>query len=252
MRSLQHHYGANEKLQSTPNWRVGDRHQFGAEEGVASANNIKHFREERGWMRPELAKRMGTTPQQIERLEKGQRGLSIEWIDKAATALRVEPWEIIVPVGAEGPFEPTKHLPAANDDETAEVRRVDLGYAMGPGTNIDDYVEEGTVRFDLAWLKSITRAHTDMLFVARGDGDSMSPTLINDDTVLVDTSQRELNLNDRIWAVSVYGAGMIKRIRKIAADRVAVLSDNKDVPPQEVDMADLHIVGRVVWVGRRV
>lgn len=142
--------------------------------------------------------------------------------------------------------------PAANDDDTVGLRRFDLSYAMGPGTNIDHYVEEDAVRFDLSWLRTITRAHTDMLFVAKGDGDSMAPTLINDDTVLIDTSQRELNLNDRIWAVSVYGAGMIKRIRKITADRVAVLSDNKDVPPQEVDMADLHIVGRVVWVGRRV
>ena len=276
MNSLRHHYGADRQLQSTPIWSMGAHHQFGAEGGVTSVNNIQALREAKGWMRPELAKRMGTSPQQIERLEKSLRKLSLDWIDKAATAFGVHPVEIFTPrdainkmiasltpsgVDAEiDASEAATSTPAAFkansvaliDEETVEVRRIDLGYSMGNGANIDDYVEEGVVRFDLTWLRGITRAHTDMLFVARGDGDSMSPTLINDDTVLIDTSQRDLNLQDRIWAVSVYGAGMIKRLRKIGQQTVQVMSDNKDVPPQDVALEDLHIVGRVVWVGRRV
>ncbi len=199
---------------------------------------------------------MGTSPQQVERLEKSQRKLSLDWIDRAADAFGVQPWRIIVPMNELGPSTAVPLLsaprPSADDDDTVELRRFDISYALGPGTNIDDYVEEGKIRFDLAWLRSITRANTDMLFVARGDGDSMAPTVINDDTVIIDTSQRELNLQDRIWAASVFGAGMIKRLRKIGRDRVQVVSDNKDVSPQDINMTDLHIVGRVVWVGRRV
>jgi phage repressor protein C with HTH and peptisase S24 domain len=147
------------------------------------------------------------------------------------------------------------HLPTRSvhhEDGAIEVRQVDLAYAMGPGTNVDDYPEETPVKFDPNFLRILTRAPADRLFVARGDGDSMSPTLINDDMVMIDTTQRMLNMQDRIWAVSVYGAGMIKRLRAVSEGRVMVLSDNPAIPEQEVGAEDLHIVGRVIWVGRRV
>ena len=45
--------------------------------------------------------------------------------------------------------------------------------------------------------------------------DSMMPTLINGDLVLVDAAQQTIADQDRIWAVVVGGAGMIKRIRRL-------------------------------------
>jgi len=263
MNSLQHHYGAKESPASTPIWSVDAQHQIGAEEVMVSVNNIQALREARGWKRPELAARMGTSPQQIERLEKGQRRLAQEWIDKAATAFGVSPADIItgepetimerVPTmrhRTRPDMPPTKTV--HHDDGAIEIRQVDLAYAMGPGTNVDDYPEETPVKFDPHFLSLLTRAPANRLFVARGDGDSMSPTLINDDMVMIDTTQRMLNMQDRIWAVSVYGAGMIKRLRAIGEGRVMVLSDNPTVPEQEVAADDLHIVGRVIWVGRRI
>lgn len=47
------------------------------------------LREREGWKRPELARRMNTSTQQIERLEKGQRKFSTEWLERAASALGV-------------------------------------------------------------------------------------------------------------------------------------------------------------------
>jgi transcriptional regulator with XRE-family HTH domain len=61
--------------------------------------NIARLRESKGWSRPDLAKRVkpATSPQQIERLEKGQRQLTIKWIEKLAAALSVEPYQLIMP-----------------------------------------------------------------------------------------------------------------------------------------------------------
>ncbi|AOR78630.1 hypothetical protein BES08_10890 [Novosphingobium resinovorum] len=123
---------------------------------------------------------------------------------------------------------------------------------MGPGTNIDDYVEEGTYKFDPDMLSRLTRAPHEKLFVARGDGDSMFPTLMNDDTVVIDTTQRVVNLRDRIWACSIHGAGAIKRLRPAADGKVEIISDNPAVKDDLVDATDIHIVGRVIWLGRRV
>jgi phage repressor protein C with HTH and peptisase S24 domain len=265
MNSLHHHYGVEAVYQSTPIWSVELLHQIGADGVMNSVNNIEALREARGWKRPELARRMDTTPQQVERLEKGQRKLSQDWIDRAAKAFGVAPADIISPgvdvsaaVMQPGPRDrsaQSDHLPtrsAHQDDGAVEVRQVDLAYAMGPGTHVDDFPDEIPVKFDPHFLRALTRAAPERLFVARGDGDSMSPTLINDDMVMIDTTQKMLNMQDRIWAVSVYGAGMIKRLRATGEGKVMVLSDNPTVPEQEVSAEDLHIVGRVIWVGRRI
>lgn len=143
-------------------------------------------------------------------------------------------------------------ISAQAGDGAIAIRQVDIGYAMGAGSEIADYPDEMPVLFDAGFLASLTRAEPDCLYLARGDGDSMFPTIINQDQVIIDTSQRRLELQDRIWAVSVHGAGMIKRLRTIGPNRVRIISDNALVPPEEVDASDIHIAGRVVWIGRKV
>jgi phage repressor protein C with HTH and peptisase S24 domain len=137
-------------------------------------------------------------------------------------------------------------------DGTVQLRQIDLSYSMGPGANIDDYVDEGTFEMDSALLQRITRSPPERLFVASGAGDSMFPTLLDNDQVVIDTAQRVLNMQDRIWAVSLFGAGAIKRLRTVGPDRVLVMSDNKDVENQEVSAEDIFLLGRVIWLGRRV
>lgn len=138
----------------------------------------------------------------------------------------------------------------ASEGETVDIASLDLSFSMGPGTTIDDYVEETTVKFDLGFLRSITRAPAERLRLARGIGDSMFPTLLSNDRVMIDTTQRTLNLGDRVWAISLYGAAAIKRLRTAGPQRVLVISDNPHVENQEVDAEDLVIAGRVIWFGR--
>jgi transcriptional regulator with XRE-family HTH domain len=59
--------------------------------------NIVRLRDERGWSRPELGRRLNppTSGSQIERLEKGWRSLEVDWVEKIARALSVEPGELI-------------------------------------------------------------------------------------------------------------------------------------------------------------
>jgi phage repressor protein C with HTH and peptisase S24 domain len=140
---------------------------------------------------------------------------------------------------------------ASDGDGGVPIKVVDLSYSMGDGINIEDYPEETTQLFDSNFLRSISRAASDRLIVVRGDGDSMSPTLVNQDMILVDTSQKIVNQQDRIWACGMYGAGMIKRLRMVGEGRVEIVSDNHLIDNRTVDADDLVIVGRVIWVGRR-
>lgn len=265
MISLQHHNGVIAREMSTPFWGMGDPHQSGAESGMASTNNIRAFREQRGWSRPQLASLMKTSPQQVEKLEKGERSLRPEWIDKAAAAFGVTPADIITP-GAELASEDTADRPldmkrapdimpsrsVTADDGTVELTALDLSYSMGPGTELASYIEETSLRFDPEFLRRISRAPYHRLRLARGVGDSMQPTLLPGDVVMIDTTQTKLSMQDRVWAVALNGAAAIKRLRMEAGNRIVVISDNPTVPAQEVDPEDVVIHGRVIWFGREL
>ena len=55
--------------------------------------NIRALREQQGLSRPELASKCvpATNYQQIEKLERGERRLTIEWVERIAKALEVDP-----------------------------------------------------------------------------------------------------------------------------------------------------------------
>lgn len=59
-------------------------------EGRIRANMLE-LRKRAGFSRAQLATIIGTNQQQIEKLEKGQRRLTIEWVERIAQGLRVDP-----------------------------------------------------------------------------------------------------------------------------------------------------------------
>jgi phage repressor protein C with HTH and peptisase S24 domain len=136
---------------------------------------------------------------------------------------------------------------SADAGETAPVTRLDLSYSMGPGTDLDaSYVDGEPFEFDIGFLRGLTITPPERLRIVDGIGDSMQPTLHDRDLLFVDINQRELNAQDRIWAISLFGAGAVKRLKVVGNDRVLVVSDNKEVGDQEVDRSDIRIHGRVI------
>jgi len=58
-------------------------------------NNIRELRKKHGMTMTKLAELIDTSQQQIDRLEKGKRKLSAEWIDVLCKALQCKPMELI-------------------------------------------------------------------------------------------------------------------------------------------------------------
>lgn len=145
--------------------------------------------------------------------------------------------------------------PNEKPDDLVYVREVDISYAMGEGAEIADYPSIGLIPFNLGFIKALSRASSDSLFVATGHGESMETTLLRSDILMIDTSQRDVRQSDLIWAFTLAGGGMIKRLRRVresGRDRFLIISDNPSVPDQLADIEDVHIIGKLVWVGRRM
>jgi len=62
---------------------------------TAMKNRIKELRRSQGLTLQRLADQIGTTPQQINRLERGDRRLTTEWMERVAAGLEVHPTELI-------------------------------------------------------------------------------------------------------------------------------------------------------------
>lgn len=151
---------------------------------------------------------------------------------------------------------PEPDLPIARsivaDDGTVELASLDLSYSMGPGTELESYIEEEPIRFDPVFLRKVSRAPYHRLKIARGVGDSMQPTLLPGDLVMIDTTQNMLNMQDRVYAVALHGAAAIKRLRVDKDRKIIVVSDNPNVENYTVDAEDVVIHGRVVWFSREL
>jgi hypothetical protein len=230
---------------------------------AASASRwMRTERDARGWSTNTLADRARA----IARREGSAIKLTQQSISnfEQPGAKRLPEWLRFVRAAFEAPSDGGKDqlrvvepdIPPVRDahaaDDAVEIQLLDLSFSMGPGATIDDYIEETPVKMDMGLLRNITRTPFPRLRLARGVGESMWPTLSSGDLVLIDTVQNQLTMQDRIWAISLFGAAAIKRLRTISRDRVLVISDNQAVDNQEVDAADLIIHGRVIWFSRMI
>jgi phage repressor protein C with HTH and peptisase S24 domain len=86
----------------------------------------------------------------------------------------------------------------------------------------------------------------------RIEGDSMMPTLLNGDLVMVDIASIEASLEDGIYAVLTNERLQVKRIAVDPSnDQISILSDNILYPAWDgLDRNSIDIVGRVIWFGR--
>lgn len=130
------------------------------------------------------------------------------------------------------------------------IREIDLSFGMGT-TYLDVPVTTQIREFNRDWLRQYTSANPDQMFFAQGIGDSMAPTLMNSDLLLIDASKQSLTMADYIWAFSIHGAGMIKRLRPWK-NGVKLLSDNPSVPEEMAYDGELHLIGRVVAIVRKI
>lgn len=142
--------------------------------------------------------------------------------------------------------------PVENAD-TIELEEFDVSFGLGAAYIHDSPVEARKRVFSRSWIRQFTQSPFDHLFWGTGIGDSMTPTILDADVVLIDTFDRTPRFADKLWAVEVGGLGSIKRLRPTTdGEGMRLLSSAPDVPEEIVFDGEMTIVGRVVAVVRKV
>lgn len=133
------------------------------------------------------------------------------------------------------------------------VPRLDVEASAGPGAAPGLEATLGHYGFDRQWLQRVSGGRPETLSIVQVRGDSMMPTLVDGDDILVERVDGSRKLRDGIYVLQRDGALLVKRVTLTpSAGRLHIASDNPAYPSwPDCDAAEVQIIGRVVWSGSK-
>ena len=143
------------------------------------------------------------------------------------------------------PFPAQPDFPA---DVFVLIRQVNGKISAGGGL-MPDYSADLLCAFRREWIKR-KGGKPDNMSLIKVDGDSMAPTLLPGDLVLVDHGRNSIASQGGIYAISIDDEIMIKRVQPSYPDKILVISDNKQYPIRELATANVRVNGKVIWYAR--
>jgi hypothetical protein len=190
----------------------------------------------------DLARHIGVGPDIVAKILSGDR--------------KVQPAEAPRVVSFFGDERPTLsgEADAESPTTTDMISVFDIHASAGDGMMVLTEDEACRLEFPRGYLQTITKANPRYLAIIGVKGDSMLPTLADDDIVMLDRSKRDLSY-DGLFVIRDNGDGLlVKRIgRASKAGHVAIISDNRALyHPVEKSLTDIEVIGKVIWSGGKV
>lgn len=141
--------------------------------------------------------------------------------------------------------------PAPNGNALVPV--YDVTASAGYGYLNEYEPQTHSLAFPPDYLRRLTSSSPKNLAIISVKGDSMEPTLLDGDVVMVDMSKTHLGY-DGLFVLRVNDILHVKRIGLSARrGRVRIISDNKALyEPTEAEISEVDVVGKVLWYGRKV
>lgn len=209
---------------------------------------------------PEFARSCGVSDSVARKWRKGESDPSREHLIAIARArnvnllwLATNEGPMLKPDGVsdKGNGYHAARAPSSPDpDAYCYVPLYDVYASAGHGSQIDAEPIVDRLAFKLNWLKGEMGLNPDDCCLIHVTGDSMEPTLHKKDVVMLDRSHT-IYMEDGIYCLRLDGGLLVKRLQRINANQVEVISDNTVYRPYLLNTSDVQIVGRVVWAGKR-
>jgi len=142
------------------------------------------------------------------------------------------------------------------DDRYCYIPLYDVKAAAGNGTVIDREHIIDFLAFKQEWIRVQLGLSPQDLYLIHVDGESMEPTLRPGDMILIDHRTASSLPRDGIYVLRMDDTLLVKRLQRLPGSVVKVTSDNPAYEPFALDLkqsaAEVGIIGRVVWCGRRM
>ena len=132
------------------------------------------------------------------------------------------------------------------------VPKLSIGASAGAGALTDVEALAGKVGFDETWLRQMGVDPAQVTLI-KVQGDSMQPTLNDGDDIMVDKAAAQRPIKDGVHVLRMDDVLMVKRLEAAKKGGLSVLSDNPAYPAwRDIGASSVTIIGRVVWVGRKL
>lgn len=144
-------------------------------------------------------------------------------------------------------------------DDYAFIPKAEARLSAGDGLfDVSDEKDEA-LAFRRDWLSSRTISSEKNLVLMSVDGDSMSPTLTDGDTLLIDRGDHAKRLiENRIYAISYDGKIYVKRYLE-APGKILFKGDNDKMSHKDIEIQlnieqqeHFSVLGRVIWAGKEL
>jgi phage repressor protein C with HTH and peptisase S24 domain len=134
------------------------------------------------------------------------------------------------------------------------IRSAKVTPSMGGGRIVEEVEEGEPLRFLARWVRETLKVQPDDLRIMRVEGDSMEPTLLDQDTVIVDLTKKTPSppgifvLHDGMGLV----AKRVEIVPRSEPLRLRIVSDNSRYAAYDVTVDEANIVGRIRWFCREL
>jgi hypothetical protein len=223
-------------------------------DGVSARNALERLIRERGENYGALSRLLGRNPAYIQQYVKRGSPRKLDEDDRRTLARYFGVDErVLGGPDSPPPAEPPAIKGRSRKNPLVVVPRLALGASAGAGTLDENEAADDAIAFNERWLRDLG-GRPDSLSIIKVDGESMAPALGHGDDIMVDQSDGPERLRDGIYVLRLDDALMVKRVAMtLRRDRFSVRSDNPAYPDwEDVDPANVAIVGRVIWAGRRI
>lgn len=202
-----------------------------------------------------LSKRTGITESLIRKYISGASLPNIDRGAELADALKISlDWLArgIGPMRLGESAQPQKQSLAQQDYYYLPLYDVRASAGHGALNHTEDEVDK--LAFKRQWIRKELGTQPDQLCLIYIVGESMEPTLHANDVILIDRSVKEIT-TDGIYVLMLDGNLLTKRCQRLPGRKIRVSSDNPAYEPfildDEMHSPDQHLIGRVVWAGRK-
>ena len=193
-------------------------------------------------------------PELLQRITEAT-GVSIDWLLTG----RGQPY-VIEPFDAHPHTLHQQDLPCSCVDEVegdfASIPLYRLHAGAGHGASVGREEFADIIAFKCEWIRRELQCTPEDLYLLYVEGESMEPVLRTRDMVLVDRRDAEQVPQDGIYVVRINGTLLVKRIQRLTGGRIRLTSENPAYEPFIAHPGDpgenLNIIGRAVWMGRRL
>ncbi len=171
-------------------------------------------------------------------------GISLHWLITGEGPMYVEQYNIL----EKAQF--VREKPAEYDAEKY-VKIPVISGAISAGTGIiPENMIESYCMFKREWI--LRKGDPKQMSLIRVRGDSMAPTLLEGDIVLINHAVREI-YDGYIYAINIDEEVIIKRIFKnLSTNKIKIKSDNPDYEIFVIEKERVNINGLAVWYAREL